>query len=158
MIFTDALEIFASEMIKVGKEEAGTRDLNQEYRKFQANQDKAQTRQLLELARRKVHGQINHWHITMIIFTAIQNNPSKVWTYSFVAVNLNPHHNLSLYVCIKKIVTAVKTGETAYFRNHESSYYDAMTYVCKNMTVIKIIELMYIIGLFTVETPHGMSL
>ena len=45
--------------VNIGKEEAGTSAFNQAYDKFQAKQDKYQTRQLLELARRKVHGQIN---------------------------------------------------------------------------------------------------
>ena len=47
---------FAEEIIQVGNEEARTSDFNQAYDKFQAKQDKAQTRQLMELAHRKVHG------------------------------------------------------------------------------------------------------
>ena len=47
---TDALKTFADERIKVGKEESGTSALNQLYDKFQVNQDKDQTRHLLELA------------------------------------------------------------------------------------------------------------
>ena len=107
----------------------------QAYDKFQATKDKAQKRHLLELARQKVHGRINPWQIIMIISTAIQNIPDKVWTYSFVAINLHPHHHMTFHDCIKKISTAVKTGETAYFRNHEGSYYDAMPSVWKNMSV-----------------------
>ena len=68
---TDALNIFAEERIRVGKEEAVTSALNQSYDKLQAKQDKAQTRQLLELTRHKVHGRINQWQIIMIISTAI---------------------------------------------------------------------------------------
>ena len=52
---TEGLEFFAEERIRVGKEEAGTSAFNQAYDKFQANQNKAQTRQLLDLTRRKVH-------------------------------------------------------------------------------------------------------
>ena len=43
MNVTDALGIFAEEMIKVCKEEVGISDFNQSYDKFQANKDKAQT-------------------------------------------------------------------------------------------------------------------
>ena len=93
----------------VGKEEAGTFAFNQSYDKFQENQDKAQTRQLLELAQQKVHGQINQWQIIMVISTAIQNIPAKVWTDSFVAVNLHPHHRMTFHDWIKKISPAVKT-------------------------------------------------
>ena len=106
---TDDPDFFAEEQIKVGKEEAGTSALNKVYDKFQAKQDKAQTSQLLELARRKVHGHINYWQLIMIIYISIKNIPDKVWTDSFVAVNLNPHHRLSFSIFIKKIAPAVKT-------------------------------------------------
>ena len=102
------------ERIRVGNEEAGTSAFNQTYDKFQEKLDKSQTRQLLESARRKVHGQINQWQNIIIIFTAIQNIPAKVWTDSFVAVNLHPHHRINFPDCIKKISTCVKTGATAY--------------------------------------------
>ena len=36
---------------------------------------------------------------------------------------------------INNISPAVDTGETSYFRNHEGSYYDAMSYFWKNMYV-----------------------
>ena len=134
---TDAIETFSEERIKVGKEEAGTSTFNQAYDKLQANQDKDKTKQLLELARQKVHGRINQWQIILIISIAIQNIPAKVWTDYFVAVNLHPHHRLYFSDCIKNIEPAVKTGETAYFRNHEGSYYDAMPFFWKKMTVIK---------------------
>ena len=57
--FIDALKMFSEERTKVVKEEAGTRDLNQAYDKFQANQYKVQKRKIMDLARRKVHGRIN---------------------------------------------------------------------------------------------------
>ena len=58
---TEGLKMFVEERIKVGKEEAGTIAFNEAYDKFQANQDKVHTKQLLELARRKVHDQITQW-------------------------------------------------------------------------------------------------
>ena len=90
-------------MIRVGKEESGISAFNQVYDKLQANQYKAQTRQILELAQWKVCGWINQWQIIMLIFTAIQNIPAKSWTDSFVAVNLHPHHHLYFSGWIKKI-------------------------------------------------------
>ena len=54
---------------------------NQAYDKFQAKQDKAQTRNILELAWWKVHGHINQCQLIIIISTAIQNIPAKVCTY-----------------------------------------------------------------------------
>ena len=45
--FTDALKNISEESIKVDKEEAGTSAFNQVYDKFQAKQDKSQTRHLL---------------------------------------------------------------------------------------------------------------
>ena len=71
----------------------------------------------------------------MIISTAIQKNPSKVCTDSFVAVNLHPHHQFYFSVWIKNIAPAVNTGERAYFWNHNGSYYDAMTPFLGNTTV-----------------------
>ena len=50
--------IFLEDRIKVGKEKTGTSALNKAYNKFQAKQDKYQTRNLLELAQRKVHDRI----------------------------------------------------------------------------------------------------
>ena len=70
--------MFSDNRMRVGKEEAGTSAFNQVYDKFQAKQDKAQTRQLLDLARRKVHGRINQWQLIMVISTAIQNISAKV--------------------------------------------------------------------------------
>ena len=55
----------------------------------------------------------------MVISTAIQKISAKVWTDSFVDVNLHPHHHMKFPDWIKNISPAVKTGETAYFRNHE---------------------------------------
>ena len=55
---TEAL-FFSEERIKIGKEEAGSSIFYQAPEKFQVNQDKAQTRQLLELEFWKVHGRIN---------------------------------------------------------------------------------------------------
>ena len=47
MNFTESLENFAEERIKVVKEEAGTSALNQEYDKLKEKHDKSQTRQIL---------------------------------------------------------------------------------------------------------------
>ena len=58
MNFTEVLVVFSEESIKVGKSEAGTSASNQEYGKFQDNQDKDQTRNILKLVQRKVHGRI----------------------------------------------------------------------------------------------------
>ena len=121
------------------------------------DRDKYQTRQILELARRKVYGCINQWQIIMIISTDIPNIAAKFWTDSFVAVNLHPHHRMTFPGWIKKISPAVKTGETTYFQNHEGSYYDAMPSVCENMCVPIQREVMCIIYLFFKENPPGKS-
>ena len=75
---TEGLEFFSEERIGVEKEEDGISAFNQAYDKFQENQDKAQTRQLLYLTRRKVHGRISQWQLIMVISTAIQNISAKV--------------------------------------------------------------------------------
>ena len=129
--------------------------MNQLHDKFLAKQDKAQTRQILELVRWKVHGRINKWQLIMIISTAIQKITDKVCTYYFVDVNFHPFHHLSFSGWIKKIEPDVKMGETTYLWNYEGSYYDSMPSAWKNMTVIKRIEVLYVIYYFNVETPDG---
>ena len=51
----------------------------------------------------------------------------------------------------------MKTGETEYFIKHEGSYYDAMPYLWKNMSVPIKRELMCIIDRFFKEAPRGKS-
>ena len=87
------------------------------------------------MARQKVRVRINQWQIIMIIYKAIQNIPAKVWTDSFVAVNLHPRPCMTFHDYIKNISPDVNMLDTAYFRNHEGSYYDAMPYVWENMYV-----------------------
>ena len=94
----------------------------------------------------------------MIISTAIQNIPAKVCTDSFVAIKLHPHHCITFHDWIKKISPDVKTGETAYFQNHEGSYYDSMSSVWKNMYVPVQIDVMCIIEFFAEEAAPGKSL
>ena len=93
----------------------------------------------------------------MIISTAIQNIPAKVWRDYFVVVNHFSCQHFSFSDWIKNIVPAVKMRDTAYLRNHKESYFDYMPYVWKNITVIKQRELMSIIYRFYAETPHGES-
>ena len=93
----------------------------------------------------------------MIVPAAIQNIPAKVCTDSFVAVNLHLHHQMTFHNWIKKISPAFKMGETAYFLSHDGSYYYAMPYVCKKMSVPFRIEVMYIIDCFFEEAPSGKS-
>ena len=57
--FTDDLGFFSEGRTKVDKEEAGTSYFNHTYDKLQENQEKAQTRHLLDLALPKVHIRIN---------------------------------------------------------------------------------------------------
>ena len=58
---------------------------------------------------------------------------------------------------IKKISPAVKTGEAAYFINHEGSYYDSMPSVWKKMSVPVRREVMCIIDRIFKEAPPGKS-
>ena len=84
-------------------------------------------------------------------------NPAKVCTYSFVAVNLHPHHRMNFHDWIQKVSPAVKTGETAYFRNQKGLYYDVMPYVWKNMYLTFQRDAICIIKIFVEEAPPGKS-
>ena len=154
---TGGINFFSDERIRVGKKDAGKSALNQAYDKFQSKQDKAQTRQIMRLARRKILFHINQCQIIMIISTVIQNIPAKVWTDYFVTVNLHPRHCMTFHDWIKNISPDVKTGDTEHFRNHEGSYYDAMSSVWKNIPVPVQIEVICIIDCFFEETPPGKS-
>ena len=110
--------IFYRGGIKVRKEESGTSASNQAYDKFQINQDKLVTSQLLKISQQKVHVCIKKCRLVNILSIAIQNISTKIWTYSFVSVNIHPHHHLYFSECIKKILTDVKTVKTVFFRNH----------------------------------------
>ena len=75
---TECLIFFSEERIRVGKEEAGTSAFNQAYDKFKAKQYKAQTRQILDLSRWKVHGRITQIQLIVVISTATQKITAKV--------------------------------------------------------------------------------
>ena len=49
---------------------------------------------------------------------------------------------------------AVSIGGTDYFWGHKRSCYDAIIYAWKSMTLIKLIEVIYVIYLFILETPY----
>ena len=115
-------DFFLGEIIKVNKEKDVTSAFNWSYDKFKGKQYTLETRKLLEMAWRKVHGQINQWHLIFIVSAAIQNISAKVWTYFFVYVNLHPYQILSFSNWIKKIIPDIKIGEAAYFWNHKESY------------------------------------
>ena len=55
----------------------------------------------------------------MSVSSETQDFSEKVWTDSFVDVNLHFYHCLYFSDYIKNIELAVKTGETYYFWNHE---------------------------------------
>ena len=73
----------------------------------------------------------------MIFSTSIQNISAKVRTDSCVSANLHYRHHLSYSDWINKISLDVNTTETDYFKNHEVSYYDAISSAWKNITEIK---------------------
>ena len=53
--FSEGLETFVEERIRIGKEEAGTSAFNQSYDKFHTKKDNNTTRNILELVWRKLH-------------------------------------------------------------------------------------------------------
>ena len=109
------------------------------------------------MARQKFHGRITQLQLIVIISTSIQNIPAKVWTDSFVSINLHPRHGMTFHDWIKNISPAFKTVETAYFLNHEGPYYDTMSSVWKNISVPFRRELILIIDSFFKEDPPGKS-
>ena len=105
--------------MRVGKEQSGTIYFNQANYKLQTKNYKAQTSYILEGEQKNIHGRINQWQFIMIIYIDIENIPSKVFIDYFVAIKLHPHQLMTSPEGINNISPAVKTGETAYFLNHE---------------------------------------
>ena len=138
-------------------EEASISHFNQAYDQEQAKRDRAATRQLLDMARPKIKGRIDQWQLIAIISTALKNLPGDIWTRSFFSVNLHPHHRLSFEDWIQKIAPYVRTGETAYLRTNEDSYYNAMPAVWKRMSEEKRRRVIAIIDDFVGAAPEGKS-
>ena len=66
-----ALKDFADIKIRTVKEEAGTSHANQPYDQETAQVDKRLSRQLLDMPRRKVSGNIYQWKLIGILIVAI---------------------------------------------------------------------------------------
>jgi hypothetical protein len=121
----EALKKFASVKIRIVKEEAGTSHVNQPYDQQTAQADKRTSRQLLDMARTKVNGNIDQWKLIGILIVFINNLKKDVWMNSFIKVNLHPKHRVDYMKWVERISSHVITGESAYKRN-TASMYDAM--------------------------------
>ena len=126
------------------------------YDKLWAKQDKIVTIKILYMVWRKIRDRINQWNIIIIISTTIPKI-SKVWIKSFVSINLHLHHCLYFAIWINSIVPSFNTGGKDFLGGFKGSYYDSMPFLFKNITVIKLIEVMSIIDRFFAETPDGKS-
>ena len=130
----EALNEFSDAKIRALKEEAGTSHVNQPYDQETAQADKRASRQLLEMARRKVNGNIDHWKLIGILIVAINNLKSDVWIKSFKKVNLHPKFRVDYYEWLHRISSHITTGEAAYTRTNNGMY-DAMPALWKNLTI-----------------------
>ena len=72
----------------------------------------------------------NHLYIHQKVLPNYEQIPLLLSTFILVIICL-------FFVWIKKVALAVKMVEISYSRKHECYYYDAMTFIWKNMTVIK---------------------
>ena len=85
-----ALQEFTNNKIRAIKEKGGTSHVNQPHDQTQAQADKRASRQLLEMARSKVQGNIDQWKLIGILIIAIKNLKDDVWVKLFKKVNLYP--------------------------------------------------------------------
>ena len=76
---TSALEEFASNKIRIVKEEAATSHINQAYDQLQAKEDKKVTRALLDMARSHIKGKIDQWTLIGILCVALKYISNDVW-------------------------------------------------------------------------------
>ena len=79
------------------KEKGGTSHINQAYDQSQAKADKRAARQLLELARQRVKGNIDQWNLCGILCVAHNNLPDDIWIKSFKTVNLHPDYRIPFH-------------------------------------------------------------
>ena len=131
----EALQQFAVNNIRSVKEEAGTSHVNQPYDQAQALADKRASRQLLEMARTKVNGNIDQWKLIGILIVAIKSLKDDVWIKSFKKVNLHPKFRVPFEKWLERINGHIVTGEAAYRRNDTTSLYDTMPALWKNLMV-----------------------
>ena len=131
----EALNIFREHRIHIVKEEGGTSHVCQSYDQAQAKQDKSAAQQLLEVARGRIHGDIDQWTLLSILIVSIRNMDKKHWENSFKTVNLHPDCRVSFDCWIDKIGQHLQTGELSYFRTNENSHYDAMPVCWKRLSL-----------------------
>ena len=122
----EALQDFSDTKIRVVKEEAGTSHVNQPYDQETAQADKRASRQLLEMSRRKVSGNVDQWKLIGILIVAINNLNKDVWVKSFKKVNLHPNHRVDYNAWLQRISSHIITGEVVYTQTNTVSMYDAM--------------------------------
>ena len=108
------------------KDETGTSHVNQPYDQETAQADKRASRQLLEMSRRKVNGNIDQWKLIGILIVAINNLKNDVWVKSFKKVNLHPKYRVDYNAWLQRISSHIIAGEAAYTRTDTVSMYDAM--------------------------------
>ena len=150
----EALQVFSDANIRAVKEEAGTSHVNQPYDQETAQADKRASRQLLEIARRKVKGNIDQWKLIGILIVAMNNLKEDVWIKSFKKVNLHPKYRVGYNEWLNKIKSHIVTGETAYTRANTTSMYDAMPAMWKNFTPETRNRILSIINTATLNEPN----
>ena len=64
--------------------------MNQHYDQATSHANKRASRQLIEIARCKVNGDIDQWKLMGILIVAITNLKDNVWIISFKKFNLYP--------------------------------------------------------------------
>ena len=132
-LHTDALQIFADHNILCVKEEGDTSDTCQAYDDQVAKADKRLIREAIDKTRRVVNI-LNQWILIGITIEAISKVDPKVWENSFVKVNLHPDHRVPFVDWLKRIDSKIETGER-FFTKHNSSLYNAMPALWKNMKI-----------------------
>ena len=131
----EALKTFADNTIRKVKEEGGTGSINQTYNQCRAVKDKSVSRQIIDWARGKVHGNISQWYFIGILCVGIKYYKVEMWASSFKTINIHTHHRVSFEEWVERIGAHLKTGENNYYRTHADSYHDACPSFWKRMDV-----------------------
>ena len=151
----EALKKFADNKIRTVKEAGGTSHVNQSYDQCMSVEDKSVSRQMIDWARRKVHGKISQWHLIGILCVGIKYGKAEKWASSFKNVNIHQHHRVSFEEWVERTSAHIRTGENNYYRTHEDLYYDECPYVWKRMDVEERQAAIQLIDSFTAASPVG---
>jgi len=143
----EALELMAEHLIWSVQEEADSSHVNQSYDNQVALTDKRVQKEVLSRVRGQLKTVMNQYHLIAAMAAPVSSFDGVIWSKSFQAVNMHPHHRLSKEDWLNKIHSHLVTGAEAFHADDYSSY-DAMPAAWKKLPVPVRQEIIRMIDVF----------